>query len=1049
MCTFPEPNEPGASADADIEFEEVSQLSASSSLQNLVVASGGGAGAISSKSTVHVQGVNNQGPGPAGIQYFSVTATNPVGDPMLQAGGHPNLLTTTAFFNSLFAENLPNPRYPVEDVKDLVFYLPLGMLGDPAAAEQCPMSRIGLASEVEGCPQGSRIGSVLPLILGVHVGRERGIYNMIPERGYAAEFAFTTNNFTFVAYASVVRRNGTYMVRVAVPGVPAASALVGLVATFDGAIQEHFTRGENEIEYSRGAFLTDPTNCAEEATAREAAVALDTWEHPNPDLPIGATSPTFPSLQGCGALKFSAALSVKPETTQADRPVGLEVGLEVPQAPNDFSGLGTPPIRATTVTLPAGTTVSPSSANGLEACPEVGPSGIDIEGPESEEFAEDGLRRPAPGHCPRASQVATIRANTPLLHEELTGRMFLAQPACGGKRQPACTPKEAEDGNLIRLYLELEGPHSGIVVKLQGRASLQPGTGQPAVSFQDIPQFPIGDIVVTTTQGARAPLENPQTCGPSTSSAVITPWSPGTPAAQPASSFAVDWNGTGQACPTSAPFAPTLSATTVIPEVASTSPFTLTLKREDREQDINTISTTLPEGLTAKIANVAQCPEPEASQNSLEACPQASQIGTTTAAVGPGSDPYYTTGMVFFAGPYRGAPFSLSIVVPAQAGPFNLGTVHVRAKIFIDPHTAQATTVSDPLPQELDGIPLRLRSLNITLTNPNFVLNPTSCATSSINAAVTSTTGTTANISTPFTAVGCDTLPFKPEFSTSTEAQATKANGTGVHIKIAYPAGREANIAKLVIGFPKQVPVRLETLQKACLAATFEANPAACPAASNVGTATVHTPILANPLTGPIYLVSFGNAKFPDAEVVLQGEGVTIEADGQSFVSQSGALKATFASIPDAPFSNFEAVLPSGPHSQFTSVKTSGKAQGSQCGQNLVVPVTLVAHDGAEINENTNMAIAGCPPSVSIQRVKASAHGLTVTVTTTAQGHLKISGHGLTTLIKRNLSPGTHKLTIAFSHAGRAAARKHQKATLTATLTAGKKQASGHRRITL
>ncbi len=1047
-CVFPEPVASARFATVTIEFEETGVLAPGSSLRNLVNVKGGGAAEVSGENSIRVQSEGETGPGPAGIAHFSMSATGPAGEAISQAAAHPTLLTTSLLFNAMYPEGLigKNPSKPVQAPRDLVFYLPLGVLGNATVADRCPVDLVEIEGGQTGCSSGSRLGSILPLILSVFSPVERGIYNIQPEKGYAAEFAFASNGFLFVSYANVVRRDGTYMVRVSTPGIPSASDLVGLVASFFGDVSE---RGESETSLDRGAFLTNPSDCTEDGAAREASVAADTWEHPDPALPLDASSVVYPSLTGCEALRFSAALRVSPETTQADEPSALEVGLQLPQAPNDFSGLGTPPVRDTTVALPAGVTVSPSSANGLEACPQTGPNGIDIEGAESEELAADGLERPAPGHCPRASQIATVRASTPLLSEELTGRIFLATPACGGTGQPECTIAQAEAGNLVGLYMELEGPNSGIVVKLEGHAKLKAGTGQVTASFEEIPQFPISSVVVATKQGPRAPLENPQLCGPATGSATLTSWSPGTPPAESSDGFTVDWNGEGQPCPASAPFAPTLSATTVIPQVASASPFTLTLKREDREQNIESVSNTLPEGMLAYISKATRCPEPQASQASLTACPPASQIGTATAAVGPGSEPYSVTGKVFFTGPYAGAPFGLSIVVPAQAGPFNLGDVLVRVKLSVDSHTAQASAVSDPLPQELDGVPLRMRTLNVTLTDSEFVVNPTSCATSSITGTVTSTTGASANVSTPFTAVGCDTLPFEAALSASTEASATKEDGTGVHIKIAYPPGREANIAKVVIGFPKKLPVRLETLHMACPAATFESNPAACPAASNVGTATAHTPLLSQPAVGPIYLVSYGSAKFPDAVLVLQDEGITIEVDGQSFVSQSGALTATFASVPDVPISTFEAVLPKGRYSQFTSVKTSGKARGSQCGENLVAPVTLVAHDGAQLTENAPVKITGCKPSISMPKIAASVHGLTVTVKTTAQGRLKLGGPGLQTLIERNLSAGTHRLTVPFTHAGKAAARRHKKITLAASLTAGKQVARAHKKIRL
>ncbi len=963
-CRLSEGIPSGGMAFLYVQYEETGALTPGSSLRNVASVSGGGGQPASQASTIHVEGAGQPGPGPAGIESFAMNATGPAGESVLQAGGHPTFFTTSTLFDSMFREGEVEAAKPVEAVKDLVFYLPLGMLGDATVADECPASLVETNPNATGCPAGSRVGTVMPLILNEGAEVAHGIYNIEPEQGYAAEFAFASNNFIFVTYASVVRRDGKYMVRVSVPGIPTKSALIGLVATFFGDIHEP---GETEGTFDRGAFLTDPANCDATPEERTGTVAFDTWEHPDTPFPVqGAPieqpSLVFAPLLGCAAQTFSAALDVKPETTQADEASGYEVGLEVPQSPKSFSGLGTPPVKDATVELPVGTTISPSSANGLEACAATGPEGFDIEGPESEAVGPDGLERPAAGHCPQASQIATVRATTPLLREELVGRIFLATPECG-QGETGCTSADAEDGKLIGLYLEVEGPHSGIVVKLAGHATVRQGTGQVVASFQEIPQFPVGRFTVVTKQGPRAPLENAQSCETQTSEATLTPWSPETPAAQPASSFRVDWDGRGAACPASPPFAPAFTAGTTSPVAATTSPFALLLRREDREQDIETLSTTLPEGLLANLSKVARCPEPQASQASLTACPASSQIGTTTVAVGPGSEPYYVTGKVFFTGPYDGAPFGLSVVVPAVAGPFNLGDVLVRARLFVDPHTAQATAVSDPLPQELDGIPLRLRTLSLALTNEEFVLNPTSCAPMRIAGTVTSPSGGSAAIASPFLAKGCDKLAFKPSFSASTEAKATKAHGTGVRLKLSYPSSGEANIAKVVLGFPKQLPVRLETLRKACLAATFEANPAACPAASAVGSAVVHTPILSAPLKGPIYLVSYGNAKFPDAVVVLQGEGLTIDVDGQSRVSHKGALTATFASVPDAPFSTFEAVLPRGPHSQFTSVRTVGRARGSQCGERLAVPVTLVGQNGARIRKRVSMAIKGCPKS--------------------------------------------------------------------------------------
>jgi len=1048
-CIYSESIVPSGFVVMQVRFEVTGSVS---SLSSVASVSGGGAAAPATAEANMRAGVGSE-KGGAGVAKFGMTATGPAGEPVTQAGEHPNFFTTSVLFNNTIVENLGGVVRPVEAVKDLSFYLPIGMLGNPSVTEPCPVSLVETRLESSGCPPASRVGTILPMVLGAVFANSsdpthvHGIYSVTPEKGYAAEFAFASNHYTFFLYANVVRHDGTYMLRVTTPGVPLVTDIVGLVATFYGDVQEHFTAGGRPVSYDHGAFLTNPSECG--AEARDSEVEFNTWENPEP-LPA-VFSPSFSSITGCGLLGFSAGLSVRPETTRVDSPSGYEVGLSVPQAPNGGSGLGTPPVRDVSVTLPEGTTISPSSANGLEACQETGPEGINIEGGESEEVAADGMEVPAAGHCPLASQIGTVKARTPLLREELQGKLFIAAPQCGGAGQPPCTDEDAEDGKLFGLYLELEGPSSGVIIKLHGIAVVNTQTGRLDVSFDENPQLPFSQLTVSTKQGPRATLANSQVCGSTAvSSAVIEPWSsPSTPSATPEDFFTVDGNGSGGPCPASTPFAPSFTAGTTSPVAAQTSPFTLTLKREDGEQNVASLSSTLPEGLLADVSKATKCPEPLASQASLSACPAASQIGSTTVGVGPGSSPYYVTGKVFFTGPYDGAPFGLSVVVPAVAGPFNLGNVLVRVGLFVNRTTAQATAVSGPLPQILDGVPLQIRTLNVTLEDREFVLNPTSCVPASITGTVYSTTGATAGVLSPYAAAGCDDLAFKPAVSATTEAQSTKLDGTGVNVKIAYPTGGEANIAKVVLSFPKKLPVRLETLQQACRAATFEANPAACPAASRVGSAVVHTPILAQPLVGPAYLVSYGSAQFPDVVFILQGEGVTLQVNGESFVSHSGVLRVTFPSVPDAPFSTFETSLPAGAYSQFTSIKSTGQAKASQCGESLVAPVTMVAHNGAEVSEDAKVQVTGCGASVSITGTHATKRSLTVSVTTSVQGRLRITGKGLKTLVKANLSAGTHKLTLAFTSAGKLAARKHNKIQITVGLVAGKQHTSKHKKVTL
>jgi hypothetical protein len=931
-------------------------------LRNVGSVSGGGAPAVSGEVGTRV-GVEGE-KASAGIGEFGFDVTGAAGEAVQQAGAHPNLVTISALFNNMLVPGSSQPIKPVEGVKDLVFYLPLGFLGDAQVARRCPTSLINAGSggrELGKCPTGSRIGTILPMVLSsiwaltFDPTAEHPLFNVIPEKGYAAEFAFESNGYLVYQYASVVRRDGRYMVRVAMPGLFEHAALIGFIASLYGDSLEQDPGFTREI----GAFLTNPSACSPEPLG--ASLEVNTWEHPGTMLTQPATA--YQAVEGCEHLRFSTALSVRPASTRVDAPSSYTVGLEAPQAPAYFSGLGTPPAKNVSVTLPTGTSLSPSGANGLSACQETGGEGIDLEGPGSEGVGADGLPRPVAGHCPVSSRIASVRATSPLLGEELAGHMFLAAPKCGGQGQPGCTPQDAQDGSLFGLYLELEGPGAGVVIKLAGKALVDPVTGRVTTVFEGLPQFPVSNLVVETNGGPRAPLANPQACGTATAASDVTPWStPQTPDALASSSFGVDWDGNGGACP-GMPFNPGFSAGTVSPVAGTFSPFTLTLTRHDREQDLSGVSVTLPPGLLGILKGIPLCGEPQAAQGT---CSSSSQVGTTEVASGAGSEPLWISGRVYLTTGYRGAPYGLSIVVPAVAGPFNLGNVVVRAAVSVDPHTAQITVTSDPLPQMIDGIPLRLQTVNVTINREGFTFNPTNCSTLQVTGTIMAAQGASANVSTPFTANGCKTLPFKPTFTASTQAKTSKKQGASLIVKTGYPAG-SANIHSVAVTLPVQLPARLTTIQQACTQAVFNQNPASCPAGSNIGTATATTPVLANAVSGPVYLVSHGGAAFPDVVVILQGEGVTIDLTGSIDIKHN-VTSSTFASVPDAPISSFTLTLPEGPHSGLGS-NLPARAKGSFCGQALTMPTTITAQNGAVVKQSTKIAVTGCP-----RARKAKAH---------------------------------------------------------------------------
>ncbi len=260
-----------------------------------------------------------------------------------------------------------------------------------------------------------------------------------------------------------------------------------------------------------------------------------------------------------------------------------------------------------------------------------------------------------------------------------------------------------------------------------------------------------------------------------------------------------------------------------------------------------------------------------------------------------------------------------------------------------------------------------MRSIAVTINRPGFTLNPTSCNVMAVNASITSTGGLTAPVSSRFQAAGCRELPFHPGFAVATQARTSKAGGASLDVKVSSGSG-QANIAKVHVTLPKQLPSRLTTLQKACLASVFEANPAACPPESLVGTAVASTPLLSAPLTGPVYIVSHGSAKFPDTEVVLQGEGITLILDGNTDIKK-GITTSTFNTVPDAPVSKFELTLPEGPHSILSPFLPT-KAKYSMCGQSLNMPTVITGQNGAAVMQTTKIAVTGCPKPHKVKKTK-------------------------------------------------------------------------------
>jgi hypothetical protein len=922
-------------------------------------------------------------PVPYGVEDYEMALEEDGGELATQAGAHPFQLTATLALNQLAdtnpladesAEFRPEVTAPAM-AKDLSFQLPAGLVGNATAIPQCTTQQF--FETVEGqenrCPPDSAIGVATTLVhepatVGTAILTEP-VFNLEPREGEPARFGFyvvIANSPVFIDAS--VRNGADYGVVAHVDNITQTAEPLLSEVTLWGVPEDSRhdrQRGWGCLYEARGArssqpcvpaaernpkpFLSLPTSCNRTLGTK---VEGNSWEAPSSFFEVtGAFEPATP-LRGCNRLPFGPQVAVTPDGQQASRPTGVSFDVHVPQeADENAQGAASSNIRALTVTLPPGVSVNPSAADGLQACSEQQVGYLNERGALEEMLFSSTLPEP---FCPDAAKIGTASIKTPLLAQPLQGGVYLATPAPNGEagKNPF--------NSLVALYIVLQDPASGVLVKLPVQVSLDQSTGQATATLQNTPDLDFEDAEVDLFDGPRAPLASPDHCDAYPVKAEFTPWS-GTVTVTSTATFQVTSGAGGAPCPpASLPFAPSLAAGTIGSNAGAFSPLSTSINREDGDQQLGAVSLGLPPGLSGVLAGVTLCPEASANAGT---CPQNSLIGHSTVAAGFGPDPFTVEGgQVFLTESYEGAPFGLSILTPAVAGPFNLGDVVVRAKVQVDPQTAALTVTTNEtgpyaIPHILDGIPLDLRHLNVTIDRPGFVFNPTNCNPLSIGGTITAVEGASAAVSSPFRATACNQLKFAPRFSVSVSGRSSKANGTSFTVKLAYPPGpigTYANLARAKVSLPKQLPSRLSTLNKACVVATFDANPAACPKASVVGHAKVLTPLLPVPLEGPAYFVSHAAEAFPDLTIVLKGYGITIDLVGNTQIKK-GITTSTFKATPDVPFSSFELSLPAQSNSALTTNVNICKPSTK-----LSMPTEFVAQSGAEIKQSTPVSITGC-----------------------------------------------------------------------------------------
>jgi hypothetical protein len=935
-----------------------------------------------------------------GVHAAAFELLDKVGTPFTEAGGHPYELRTGFAVNwtenvggAPFKNNHEHPEeLPTGNIRTVITDLPPGLIGNPSATAKCTRSEVIRFL----CSGAAQVG-----LLAAHEAASGefvdGIYNLVPPKGVTAEFGANIEQHLTVYIDARLRPNGDYALTAESQDNSAITGVTDVLIHMWGVPADPSHDGQRcpqLNETAEGGFvcpephdagvaetplLFNPTSCGGPLTT---VLSVDSYQA------IGLFdehSIEMPPITGCSQLGFSPSLQATPTSSAADSPTGLHVDLHIPQQPaiEDPASRREADLKDTVVTLPQGLTINPAAAGGLEACSSQQIGLTSAVGVSPATFSE------APAGCPEASKVGTVEVDTPLLSEEDEEGRVVEE---AGRPVPhvlhgavyIASPYDNPFGSLFAIYIAVEDPRTGVVIKLAGHVDPDPQTGQLTTTFTDSPQLPFEDFKLDFFSGPRATLATPESCGSYAASTSLTPWSGGASASPEVPAF-----GISTGCVSG--FAPAFTAGTLSPQAGAYSPLTLTFQRGDSDQELSGLTVSLPPGLLAKVAGVQKCSDAElaaaaaksgAEEQANPSCPAGSLLGTVQAGAGAGESPFFTSGKAYLTGPYKGGPYGLAVVEPALAGPFDLGNVIVRSALHIDPADGHVTAISDPFPTILKGVPLRLRRVTVTLDRPQFSFNPTSCDPMSFTGDLTSTGGLSAPLSQRFQVGGCQGLPFKPRFSASTSAHTSRANGASLVVKLTQSPG-QADIRKVSLQLPAALPARLTTLNKACTEAQFNADPSGCPQASNVGTARAVTPILNVPLAGPAYLVSHGSAAFPDLEYVLQGEGVKIILDGKTDIKK-GITYSHFETVPDAPISSFETTLPEGPHSilgAFKSLCTAAKTVlvtktvsrrvhgrlvhvrkrvKKTVTESLLAPTTITAQNGAVVTQNTKIAVTGC-----------------------------------------------------------------------------------------
>jgi hypothetical protein len=868
-----------------------------------------------------------------GLNGFDVNFEQEGGAPATKAGSHPFAMTTSFHVNFHEEGSVPTPD---GEMKDLEVELPVGFAGNPTAVPTCTRAQFREMDPITGtsaCPDDTAVGHVVAEVVNPDSSDPSAfapVFNLQRPRGVAAELGFVVAREP-VTIDVVLKKGEPYNVSAAIINTPQVVKFYGSELTIWGNPASHahdsergsclFLGGSCPVgpEVGEKPFITLPRACTPPLQTTYRATS---WQEPEAP-PVEGVSETSLEPSECEELEFGGEIEAQPSSASAEAPSGLDFELHI-----DDPGLGEPEgsahadIEEIATLLPEGVSANPSAAEGQEAC----------------SFAQYEAESLTAQSCPEASKLGTVRVDTPLLENEpLQGQVYLASQA------------DNPFGTLLALYIVIKDPKLGILVKQAGRIDPDPRTGRLTTTVRGLPQLPFSDIKLHLRSGPRAPLVLPSRCGTYTTEAILTPYNGKAPLAA-TSTFNVTSGVDGGPCQgAELPFGPTFTAGTLNNSASTYSPFNMRFTRKDGEQEMTRLSAILPSGVVPKLAGIAKCSDAaiaaakgKSGRQELAApsCPATSLIGHLSAGAGVGSDLTYVPGSVYLAGPFGGDPLSAVAIVPAVAGPLDVGTVVTRVGLTLNPDTYLGeieSSHSDPFPRILAGVPLRLRDLRITADRPQFTLNATGCEAEQAQAQLFGVP-TVAALAVRYQAQGCGSLAFNPKLSLKLLGSPKRAGHPRLLSSVTYPypsGPGYSNIANAVVTLPRGEQIDNAHINNPCTRVQFNANQ--CPPKSILGTAKATSPLLDEPLEGPVYFRSNGGERLlPDIVADLHGI-VHIVLVGE-VTSKKARLRTTFSKVPDAPVTKFDLNLFGGKRGLLTNnrnlCRSPQKADLALIGQN-------------------------------------------------------------------------------------------------------------------